>query len=37
MDDYNKALIPQDVINKAEEAKKKIVAGEIKVTDAMAK
>ncbi len=37
MDENNKNLISQDVINKVEEAKKKIVAGEIKVTDAMAK
>ncbi len=37
MDENNKTLIPQDVINKVEDAKKKIVAGEIKVTDAMAK
>ena len=37
MDDNNKSLIPADVIAKAEEAKRKIVAGEIKVTDAMAK
>ena len=37
MDDNNKGLIPDDVIAKAEEAKRKIVAGEIKVTDAMAK
>jgi basic membrane protein A len=37
MDDNNKSLIPQDVIQKTEEAKRKIVAGEIKVTDAMAK
>ncbi len=37
MDDFNKGLIPDDVIAKAEEAKKKIIAGEIKVTDAMAK
>ncbi len=36
MDDFNKGLIPDDVIAKAEEAKKKIIAGEIKVTDAMA-
>lgn len=35
MDDYNKALIPPDVIGKVEEAKKKIGTGEIKVTDAM--
>jgi len=37
MDNNNAGLIPDDVIAKAEEAKKKIVAGEIKVTDAMAK
>jgi len=37
MDDNNKELIPADVINKVEESKKKIVDGEIKVTDAMAK
>jgi len=37
MDDNNKGLIPDDVIAKTEQAKAKIVAGEIKVTDAMAK
>ena len=37
MDDFNKALIPPDVIEKVEEAKAKIGSGEIKVTDAMAK
>jgi basic membrane protein A and related proteins len=37
MDDNNKALISPDIITKVEEAKQKIVAGEIKVTDAMAK
>lgn len=37
MDEYNKGLIPQDVIDKVEQAKKKIIAGEIKVTDVMAK
>ncbi len=37
MDKNNEKLIPADVIAKAEEAKKKIVAGEIKVTDAMTK
>ena len=37
MDKNNDGLIPPDVLNKVEEAKKKIVAGEIKVTDAMAK
>ena len=36
VDQNNQALIPQDVIQKAEEAKTKIVAGDIKVTDAMA-
>ncbi len=36
MDENNKGIIPDDVILKVEEAKKKIVAGEIKVTDAMA-
>ncbi len=36
MDEHNKRLIPADVIKKVEEAKKKIVAGDIKVTDAMA-
>src|SRR5438445_11138507 len=36
MDNNNKGLIPDDVIAKTEEAKKKIVAGDIKVTDAMA-
>ena len=37
MDDNNKALIPDDVILKVEEARRKIGSGEIKVTDAMAK
>lgn len=37
MDKNNETLIPADVIQKVEEAKRKIVAGEIKVTDAMAK
>lgn len=36
VDEHNKSLIPQEVIQKAEEAKAKIVSGEIKVTDAMA-
>jgi basic membrane protein A and related proteins len=36
MDEFNKELIPRDVLDKVEIAKKKIVAGEIKVTDAMA-
>ncbi|HTH52277.1 MAG TPA: BMP family ABC transporter substrate-binding protein [Pyrinomonadaceae bacterium] len=37
VDENNKTLIPQDVIQKVEDSKTKIVAGEIKVTDAMAK
>jgi len=37
MDDNNKSLISEDILKKVEEAKNKIVAGEIKVTDAMAK
>jgi basic membrane protein A len=36
MDDFNRDLVPAEVIQKAEDAKRKIVAGEIKVTDAMA-
>jgi basic membrane protein A and related proteins len=36
MDNYNQTLIPQDVIQKAEEAKTRIISGDIKVTDAMA-
>ena len=37
LDENNKALIPPDVLEKVEAAKQKIVAGDIKVTDAMAK
>ncbi len=37
MDSNNDGLIPPDVISKVEAAKKQIVAGQIKVTDAMAK
>jgi basic membrane protein A len=37
MDEYNKSLITPEEIQKVEEAKSKIIAGEIKVTDAMAK
>jgi basic membrane protein A len=37
MDEYNQGLIPKEVIEKVEQAKKKIIAGEIKVTDVMAK
>ena len=36
IDSNNKALIPDDVIQKVEEARRKIGSGEIKVTDAMA-
>ncbi len=36
MDEFNTPLIPADVLQKVEQAKVKIVAGEIKVTDAMA-
>jgi basic membrane protein A len=36
MDEYNKPLIPEEVIHKTEAAKAKIIAGDIKVTDAMA-
>ncbi|HLG17399.1 MAG TPA: BMP family ABC transporter substrate-binding protein [Blastocatellia bacterium] len=36
LDDYNRALIPQSVIDEVEKAKKDIIAGRIKVTDAMA-
>jgi basic membrane protein A len=37
MDNFNQSLIQPEVIQQAEEAKKKIIAGEIKVTDAMLK
>ncbi len=37
MDDNNKSLIPAETLRKVEDAKQKIVAGDIKVTDAMAK
>ena len=37
MDDNNKNLISPEVLQKVEEAKGKIIGGEIKVTDAMAK
>jgi basic membrane protein A len=37
LDNYNSSLIPADAIQQVEEAKKKIIAGEIKVTDAMSK
>lgn len=35
LDEYNKSLLSRDAIAAAEEARKKIIAGEIKVTDAM--
>jgi len=35
MDENNKDLVPPEAIQEAEAAKKKIIAGEIKVTDAM--
>ena len=37
MDENNKGLIPDDVLLKVEDAKQKIINGQIKVTDAMAK
>lgn len=37
MDDYNKGLIPEEAIKQTEEARQKIIKGEIKVTDAMTK
>lgn len=37
LDEHNKALISPELLQKVEAAKAKIVAGEIKVTDAMAK
>ncbi|HEV2856546.1 MAG TPA: BMP family ABC transporter substrate-binding protein [Thermoanaerobaculia bacterium] len=36
MDQYNEKLVPPDVIREVEAAKAKIIAGQIKVTDAMA-
>jgi basic membrane protein A len=35
MDDFNKDLVTPEAIQEAETAKKKIIAGEIKVTDAI--
>ena len=37
LDEFNKPLISEDVLTKVNDAKGKIVVGEIKVTDAMAK
>jgi basic membrane protein A len=36
LDDYNRSLIPQSVIDEIERAKTEIIGGRIKVTDAMA-
>lgn len=36
VDEFNRDLIPEEVIQKAEAAKQKIISGETKVTDAMA-
>ena len=36
LDEFNRALIPQEVISEVEEAKAMIASGEIEVTDAMA-
>lgn len=37
LDDHNKDLVTPEMLQQAEEAKKKIISGEIKVTDAMTK
>ena len=37
MDQFNRTLIRPEVLQQAEQAKRKIIAGEIKVTDAMTK
>jgi basic membrane protein A len=37
LDEHNKSLLTPEMLQKVEEAKGKIVGGEIKVTDAMAK
>ncbi len=36
LDDYNRSLIPQPVLDDVDRAKKEIIAGRIRVTDAMA-
>ena len=36
LDEFNKPLIKEDTLKKVEEAKKKIIDGDIEVTDAMA-
>src|SRR5262249_15484190 len=35
LDEYNKTLLSPEAIQEAEDAKRRIIAGEIKVTDAM--
>jgi basic membrane protein A len=35
MDEFNKDLVSPEALQEAEEAKKKIISGEIKVTDAI--
>jgi basic membrane protein A len=37
LDDYNRGLVPQGVLSDVEQAKREIISGRIKVTDAMAK
>ncbi len=37
LDDFNRALLPADVLKDVDAAKQKIIAGQIQVTDAMAK
>jgi basic membrane protein A len=37
MDDFNRSLVSPDAIKQAEEAKQKIINGQITVTDAMTK
>jgi basic membrane lipoprotein Med (substrate-binding protein (PBP1-ABC) superfamily) len=37
MDENNKNLVTPEMLQEVEEAKKKIIGGQIKVTDAMAK
>ncbi|MFZ4629230.1 MAG: BMP family lipoprotein [Blastocatellia bacterium] len=36
LDEFNRHLIPQEVIDRVEEAKREIIAGRLRVTDAMA-
>jgi len=36
LDDYNREMIPQSVLDEVDQARKDIIAGRIKVTDAMA-